>query len=260
MDKKINIDIDKLDINIKNIKYPIIFLFSLITYLDYIDDFTLSIILRLFLKHHTETCVTINIKNIFKKELKKYEISRLILNNFYVFTKKKCLLVFVLKKWHTVYENKLFWKKSTIEQIEHLQNIHQHFLSVYDCSLRGIPFHYKLIGQLNDPKFDKHYLLESVKERLIIILNIVGRKMFESLEIPLITIKDFNELSNENIIKYLETIFNKINEILGQTIKLFESFNHICLQIINLINPTIIIINNCNDIIEENIDDLVFNG
>ncbi len=51
MDKKINIDIDKLDIDIKNIKYPTIFLFSLITHLDYIDDFTLSIILRKNMKY-----------------------------------------------------------------------------------------------------------------------------------------------------------------------------------------------------------------
>ena len=259
MDKKINIDINKLDVNIKNIKYPTIFLFLLIAHLDCIDDFTLSIILRLFIKNHIEICVTINIKNIFKKELKKYEISRLILNNFYTFVKKKCLLVFVLKKWHTVYEDISFWDKSTMDQIEHLQNIHQHFLSVYDCSLRGIPFHYKLFGLLNDPKIDRHYLIETIKERLIIILNIVGRKMFESLEIPLITVKDFGELSDENIIKYLEIIFNKINEILEQTIKLFMSFNYICHQIINLINPTIIVINNCNDIIQENIDDLIFN-
>jgi hypothetical protein len=53
-----------------------------------------------------------------------------------------------------------------------------------------------------------------------------------------ITISDLYNLSNENILKYIISIYEKISELLNQTIKIFHSYNMICIKINNLINPT----------------------
>ena len=59
-------------------------------------------------------------------------------------------------------------------------------------------------------------------DRLVKILNIFGSKLFLTLGIPLLTVTEFNKLTDENIIKYLLIIFDKFNELLNQTIKLFD--------------------------------------
>jgi hypothetical protein len=51
---------------IEQIKFPIIFLFKLITYKNDISDKDMSIILKLFLKHHIYIAMEINIKIIIR--------------------------------------------------------------------------------------------------------------------------------------------------------------------------------------------------
>ena len=61
-----SIDIKKISIEIETIKFPLIFLFKLITHKIYISDMNFSIILRLFLKYHTNIALEINLKKLFQ--------------------------------------------------------------------------------------------------------------------------------------------------------------------------------------------------
>lgn len=231
---------------IKKIKYPIIFLFHLTSHREGLGDNNFSIVLRLFLKFHTDVAFNYNLKKIFKNELSIFPISWNVLNDFYKLFNKKISLIFILKKWHSVYENKEFWELNILDQNEYLLNIRNRFLSVYDCSKGGIPFHNKIISLLKDPKADRQQVLITIIERLVILLEMFGTKLFQSLEIPLITIDNFYELNNENIIKYLLIIWEKFTELLNQTIKLFDSYNLVCIHIENLLNPIILNINVSN--------------
>ena len=46
------------------------------------------------------------------------------------------------------------------------------------------------------------------------------RQVFQSMEIPLITVDDFHKLTDENLVKYFLVIYEKFIELLNQTIKL----------------------------------------
>jgi hypothetical protein len=250
------LDIKKAGQEINQIKYPLVFLFELISNMESFNDENFSIILRLFLKSHTNVGLEFNLKKLFRKELSNWIMSWNVLNDFYKLLNKKISLIFILKKWHLVYENNEFWSLDIIDQNEYLFNVKNRFLSVYDCAKGGIPLHNKVIMLLKDSKVNRDIVLETIIDRLKIVLEMFGTKLFQSLEIPLITMGDFYKLSNENLIKYLLVIWEKFNELLNQTIKLFDSYNLVCIQLDNLLNPIIININTSNIDSETEADDI----
>jgi len=256
-----NIDIEKTCNEISQIKYPLVFLFKLISYNNEINDTNFSIVLRIFLKYHTYIGTNYNLKKLFISELKYKHLSWNVLNDFYKLINKKISLVMTLKKWYDIFENNKFWKLSLNDQINFLINTKNYFLSLYDCSKGGIPLHYKVGAILKNNKIDRNIIIDDLIDRLINILSIFGSKLFLSLGIPVLKVNEFVILSDGNIIKYLITIFNKINELLNQTIKLFDSYNLVNIKLNNLYNPFIININTVNIDSETEIDDIkIYSG
>jgi hypothetical protein len=249
-------DIQKASLEIINIKFPHIFLFKLFSYRNDFNDITFSIILRLFLKHHTKIATSNNLIQIFKDDLKNNKLSKNILNKYYKILNKKNSLLVLLKKLHLIYNNTRFWKKNSYEQLDFLNKLKYQFLGIYDCAKGGVPFHYKIGALIKSEKCDRLILFDNIKERLNIILKLFGIKLFNSLEIPIITTDELDELSNEQIIKYLFIIFEKINELLIQTIKLFELYNLYNLELKTLLTPIILNINTLNIESETDIEDI----
>ena len=255
-DNETFINISQINSKIENIKNPLIFIFSLIPYKNELGDYNLSIVLRLFIKYHSNTLLEYNIKKLFINELDNYSLSLNVLISFYKLIAKKIPLIFVLKKWHTIYINDQFWKSPIQLQLDHLSNIKDRFNSIYDCSRGGIPYHYKLAQIFKENNFYKSEIMENIIDRLVSILDIFDKNIFISLEIPLITLTDFYDLSNENILKYIITIYEKFSQLLNHTIKLFDSYNLICIQLNNLINPCLIKIKSVNIDSETEYDDI----
>jgi hypothetical protein len=237
------IDIKKTDSEISLIKYPISFLFNIITWRNELSDYNLSICLKLFIKHHSTIALNYNLKRIFRDELYDFNKSWDTLKEFYKLMNKKIALILILKKWYHIYSNDFFWKLSTSKQTDYLQQIRERFLGIYDCSKGGVPYYAKLSTLLKKQNSNRDELLCDSVFRLKTILDMFGPKLFESMDIPLVKVKDYYELSDENLIKYFITIFEKINELLNQTIILFDSYNLTCIHINNLISPIIIKIN-----------------
>lgn len=249
-------DIEKASLDIIDIKHPYIFLFKLFSYKNDFSDNTFSIILRLFLKHHDKIARSINLLQIFKDDFKNNKISRNTLNKYYKILNKKNSLLLILKKLYLIYNNNRFWNKNTYERLDFLNKLKGHFLGIFDCSKGGTPYHFKISTLIKSENCNKLILLDNIKERLNIILKLFGIKLFNSLEIPIITIDQLDELPNEQIIKYLFIIFEKINELLTQTIKLFELYNLYNLELKNLLSPVIININTLNIDSETDIEDI----
>ena len=242
-------DIEKAELEISNIKNPLVFIFELLMNID-INDLELSIILRLFLKYHSDTAFSINLKELFFDELYNYKISWLVLTDFYKLIHDKISILIILKKWYEIYENNLisktpcralpenFWQLS--DKINFLLEIKEYFLAIYDCSHGGIPFHNKLIDLFNCNNHDKYEVLYNIKYRLELILEIFGPKIFEFVDIPLIKVSEFFNLSNSEIHYYLSIIFSRMNELLNETIFIFTNYNKINEELENLLNPIII--------------------
>jgi hypothetical protein len=238
------IDIKKIEIEIEKIKYPLIFLFSLVPHLNMIDDLNLSIILRIFLKYHITSVSNYNIKKIFSKSIPHYFMSLDILNNFQKLIKKKTIYCTFLEKWKESYNNNKFWKLKTCDMIDNIINLKTKFQAIFDCSKSCEPFHKKLVSYINkDNKGSSQFsydINENIIYRLELILKLVGKKIFEVVEIPILTIDDYESLDASDIIKYMGAIYERIGIFLEESIDLFTSYNMVCMQIDSMINPTIV--------------------
>lgn len=254
---------DSNKINIKNINTlissnnnPLTLLFLFITFKNELTDDNLSVCLKLLLKNHSEIAFNYNIKQLFKKDLINYQKSWHVLNEFYKLMYKKMALILILKKWHSLYINKMFWNLFLSEQLDYLQRLKDRFLSIFDCSRGGAQYYIKLATLLKSNISNKHELLEDAKSRLILLLQLFGQPLFVSMGIPLITSIEFYELSTENLIKYFILIFEKFYELLNHTIHLFDTYNLVCIQLNNLLNPVIIKIDSIDIDSETEINDI----
>lgn len=236
------IDIKNLSNQMSEIKNPLIFLFLLDSYISKIDDYNLSLILRVFLKYHTQVALEVDLKSLWLEDFIDYPKSWSVLNDFYDMINKKIFIVLHIQKWNQVYDNNIFWKQPLEKQIEHLNNMKTRFLAIYDCSRGGAPFHLKLVG-FSDCDKNNNYKLEifnDIQYRLETLLQIFGLKIFKALNIPLMPVSQFHNESYQNIITYLNIIFDRINVLIEQTTKIFEYYSVVCLQLDNIVNPIVI--------------------
>jgi hypothetical protein len=141
-------------------------------------------------------------------------------------------LVINIKEWKEIYVNDFFYDLSGEHQVFFLIQIKNYFLSIFDCSLGGDVFHFKLMKIFEKDNYNYKQIMEDIVDRLKKILEIVGVKIFEYLEIPLIKHSQLYILDHNQIIKYLSTIFIKIKELLEKTIELFKEFYEVCKDLI----------------------------
>lgn len=229
-------DINQVSENIKTIRFPLIFLFRLVSYSDVINDNNLSIVMRLFLSYHHNTVCEVNIKRLFKRTNLPKTIK--VINDFYKIVYRKYTILFNLKNFSYIYTNKKFWNLSPEKQIESLHNNMNVILAIYECSRGGLPLHFKISDMLNNME-----TRITIKERLNQILRMFGHKVFYRLEIPIIDCEYFEELSNEHIIKYMAAIYDKTKELLIKIIQLIETFIMLRNNMSSLFNPVITKIN-----------------
>lgn len=191
--------------------------------------------LRVFLKENINYVINNNLIILYSHKLINYNIM-IVLENFYDLLGKKIKNIFNFKKWKEIYINNLFWNLSLIDQIDFLIELKNHFLSIYDCSKGGCPYHIKLIMIFNKNNYNYKHIMEDIKYRLKKILDLFGLKIFEKLNIPLINESQLYNLNHEQILKYFKVIFNDINQLLNETINLFNECYEINKEIDNLLN------------------------
>ena len=184
--------------------------------------------LKLFLKNNIDFVANNNLLESLSETIYKDSELWRILYCFYSLLNYKINLVYQLKKWKDIYINDIFWNLSTLEQIDFLNNLKIYFLSIYDCSQGGSVYHIKLMMIFQSNNYNYYQIMEDVEDRLKRILDLFGQKIFEHLNIPLITVRDLYNLSNEQILKYFTVIFKSIKQLLDEIIELFQNFNLVC--------------------------------
>ena len=227
-------NINKLDENIKNLKYPIIFICRIISYKDEIKDENLNIIIRLFLKHHSNK---INYNLLFENEFNLFPLTNKYINTIFILLNKKLSLIEILKKWYIEYKNPLFWNLELDDQITYLIKKKEHFQSIYECSKVGAPFFLRLSPILNNPLYRDEMMFE-IEKRLLMIIDIFDKDLFDLVSIKCISVSEFYLLSNEMVIKYLAEIYKNFILLLNNTIELFQSLKIISDNIQLIMNPS----------------------
>lgn len=253
----VKVDWNKINNDIKNLKYPLSFLFNIFSNSEKINDKNLSLIIRFYLKYHNNIAIENYIVDLLILVDEKKILTKKIVNDFYKLISKKIKIAKSLEKWKNAYNKNNFWNKNILEQINLLENIKMIFYSNYDICKSNTFFHNKIYNILLFNKKDT-FNLNQLINRLRNIYLMFGKKFFDEYKIISLKKNKFIEFELKNKIKYCNYIFQKINKILIDTINLLQIYNYNNNQLNNLINPTPISFKNNYLDSDVDLDDILF--
>jgi hypothetical protein len=128
----------------------------------------------------------------------------------------------LLLKFKSMYKNKFFWKQQIKDQIALLEKLYTIFLSIFDGSKSTFYFHTKL-KTITVPN---SYHINEIESRLRKLYSLLKKDFFKENNILLLNNEEFYDLKFENMVKYTEYIFNKINSLLSKYIGYFELYEN----------------------------------
>ncbi len=201
-----------------------------------INDENKSIVVKLFFKHHINLALEYNLIELYLENNNSddFPLTYNLLIDIYLILSKQIIFIQNIKNFKKSYINKFFWMKNIDEQILYLKNLHQQLLSIFDGSKSGLYFHLKLKNINNN--LGENYHIEQIIERLRKVVSLFKLAFFKEHEIYILSNIQFMDLKFENMIRYTEYIFYKINNILNKYISSFEHYEYFRKELINLLN------------------------
>jgi hypothetical protein len=248
-------NINRIDDIIKDTTNPLLMITSILRNKNILDKYKYIVTKSIF-KYHIIVCIECNLLQITNLEIESPITYNLICDIYYIISKQLCILPNLIK-FKNAYKNNKFWKLEIDKMIINLKNIQNSFLGLFDCSKGYFYFHAKLKGITNHSGYTYH--IDEMIKRLKKVYDMFKMSFFNEYNIILLSYYQFIDLTFENMIKYTEYIFNKINIIINHNINYFILYNNYRIQLYN------ILYNNSNidiDIMDVNsdieTDDLTF--
>ena len=190
-----NTDWINVDNQIKSIKYPFIFLINIIKYQRCIDDYLLSILIRFYFKNLFELCFEYPLFIIFNRLDSKFEITKKVVNDFYLGLSKKFYLLKTIGEFKSICDKTSWYEevfsKNLIEQKIKLEEIHQFFKAHFDASKTGMDGVMRLINQIkssfNIYEYEKNPIIIEIKSRFKRLDYFFGDKIFKEKKIIIVS-------------------------------------------------------------------------
>lgn len=220
-----------MDIKIKDTKQPILLIYNILKNESIKDDEKMKIT-KLFFQYHILIAIKYNLLLIEELKLNKKTYS-LIEDIYFIISKQLKILpnLIKLKKAYNDKNYKCFWDLEIESLITYFKNLHFKFLYLFDGSKGFLYLHLKLKGM----KEGNNYHYEELLDRLKKTFELFKKPFFDEYKIILLSYYQFIELKFENMIKYTEYIFNKINNILLNNINYLILYDNYRIQLYNLL-------------------------
>lgn len=228
-------DLLKLENIIMNSKTPLLLLVIVFKNTN-INDENKCIFIKFFFKHHLNLTLEYNLIELYTElnDMQSSSVYNLIVD-IYLILVKQIHYIELIKKLKICYNYRSFWIKNIDEQIIHLKKLYEQVLYIFDGSKTQAYFHVRLKGNIND-NAGKTYHIEQMMERLKQTFSLFKSAFFEEHNIYLLSNFQFMDLTFDNMVKYTEYIFDKINTNLIKYITYFEHYNYYRKELINILN------------------------
>lgn len=213
---------DDMDKIIKDTKYPLIILYIVLCNKNILDKHK-CIVVRLFFKYHINIALEYNLL-MFNEILEDCPSTYYLIKDVYNIINTQLGIRDLLLKFKRMYKNRFFWTQEITKQISLLKNLYTIFLSIFDGSKSTFYFHLKL-KSMNNPNSTEYHIHE-IESRLRKLYNLLKRDFFVENNILLLNNEEFYNLKFENMVKYTEYIFNKINSLIYKYIDYFELYEN----------------------------------
>ncbi len=217
-----------MDILIKDTKQPLVLIYNILTNKSILDDDKLNAT-KIFFQYHIEVSIKYNL--LLVDNLDNYKNTYSFIEDVYLILSKQLSILPHLIKLKKSYNQRFIWDLEIESIISHFKSLHTKFLCLFDGSKGFLYLHLKLKGM----KEGNHYHYEQLSERLKKTFDLFKKPFFDEYKIVLLTFHQFVELKFENMIKYTEYIFNKINSILVNNINYLLLYDNYRIQLYNLL-------------------------
>lgn len=219
--------------NIENIiintKYPLLMIYMILNNNNISDNYKF-IVTKYFYRYHTLIGLENNLLQIDNLENNAPLTFNLISDIYYIVSKQLSIIPHI-KRFNKAYKNNKFWKLNIEEMILYLKKIHTLFLCLFDGSKGSFYFHVKMKGL----KEGNNYHLDEIKSRLKKTYDMFKLAFFNEYNIILITYHQFIDLTFDNMVKYVEYIFNKVNSVIVSNINYLILYDNYRIQLYNLL-------------------------
>ena len=234
MTKKKKINWETIDNQMKNLKFPLTFLFNIIKKQSNIEDYELSLIIRFFFKNQLDLVIDNPIFVILNFLDKKFVISHQIVKDFYSSLIKKHVFIKILVNYKKVYDNKEYWSQPFSKQKQYLNSNLLRFKSFFNSSFTEFAGFTKFVSQLkvNNPELN-NIIKSSVRDTI----NLFGLNFFKVNNIKLISDNEYDKLEIKYKIKYISYYYMKVVKIVNYLINIYDLLNSYDIKLKQLINP-----------------------
>ena len=217
---------------IKNTKNPLLMVYMILSNNNISDNYKL-IVTKCFYRYHIMVGLENDLLQINNLE-NNAPLTFNLISDIYYIVSKQLLILPNIQRFYKAYKNNKFWKLNIEEMITNLKKIYTSFLCLFDGSKGSFYFHVKMKGM----KEGNHYHLDEIKNRLKKTYDMFKLNFFNEYNIILITYHQFIDLTFENMVKYVEYIFTKVNSIIVNNINYLILYDNYRLQLYNLLYNT----------------------
>ena len=212
-----------------NTKHPLLMIYTILSNNNISDNYKF-IVTKYFYRYHTLIGLENNLLQIDNLE-NNAPLTFNLISDIYYIVSKQLLIIPHIKRFYKAYKNNKFWKLNIEEMILYLKNIYTAFLCLFDGSKGSFYFHVKMKGI----KEANHYHLDEIKSRLKKTYDMFKLNFFNEYNIILITYHQFLDLTFDNMVKYVEYIFTKVNGIIVNNINYLILYDNYRIQLYNLL-------------------------
>tara|TARA_Y100000991_G_C21974579_1_gene351424 strand:+ start:4646 stop:5419 length:774 start_codon:yes stop_codon:yes gene_type:complete len=239
MKKKINWN--TIDLQIKKLKLPLSFIYNILKNQNNIEDYHLSLIIRFFFKNQTKISMEFPLFIMFNILDENFKITKQVVNEYYSCILKKYLFIEIISKFKKSFDKKEFWNKDIYTQKCKLEQLHLIFKSHFDSSITGLSGVTKLVSQIKCK--NNSIILLHLKWRLSDSINLLGKQLIEDNGIKLISEENFDNLDNNDKIKYVLYYYLKVDKLFKLLINTYELLLIYDNKLKQIINPKPVYIN-----------------
>lgn len=241
MSKKKDINWDTIDNQMKNLKSPLSFIYTIIKLQNKIDDYNLSLIIRFFIKNQTELTMKYPLFIMFNMLSDDFIITKKVVNEYYSSILKKYIFINTILKFKKSFQKENFWNKEISLQKNVLENLLNIFRAHFDASLTGINGVTKFASQL---KFkNSPVIFNEVKNRLSLTILLFGKDFFINNNIKILSDEEFVSLQLSNQIKFIVYYYLKVEKYVQLIINIYDLLIIYDNKIKQITNPKPIFIN-----------------
>jgi hypothetical protein len=251
---KKDINWDTIDQQIKNLKFPLSFIYNIIKNQNKIEDYHLSLIIRYFLKNQTKISLQYPLFSMFNILDSSFIITKQVINEYYSSILKKYIFIEIILKFKKSYNNINFWNKDFNNQRIMLETLYNIFKAHFDSSITGINGVSKFLSQIKCK--NNSIILKHIKWRLSDSVKLLGADFIRNNNIRLITEDEFDNLCNNDKIKYILYYYIKMDKCFRLLINIYDLLFIYDNKIKQIINPKPIYINFTRIYSENDSDDI----